>query len=405
MVDQQRETALPPLPARFRLSPEFRLLLASTWIAPTSWVQHQAERIEAACRDGIDWDLFLSLVARHRVLVLHDVLSRVLGSRLPELVHERLKSRKAAMCRLALRQAAELARLRSELGANGIEFIPMKGFMLSIQLYGDPGMRSTRDLDLLLKPEQMEEADRVLRRDGYERKFPDFEPTPKQKDWIHRNQVHFVYHHKQRQQLVELHWRLLQWRTEHVGEIWNRCQSANFLGTTFLNMTDEVLLLYLCDHGAKHAWSRIKWLNDVASILAQDRDISWENILALAEVLDLSLVLAQAGILVHWLYGLPLPPPLKELVMKEPRSAGLAIHAVDAMHLSEKGQFTHMASIRSVVYSTRLRKKRINTVSLRTSLLSTDEFEDLPLPDSLFRLYFPLRPLLWFYHYYIKRKP
>jgi hypothetical protein len=146
-------------------------------------------------------------------------LSRVLGSRLPGAVCERLKSRKTATCRLALRQAAELARLRSELGAHGIEFIPMKGVMLSIQLYGDPGMRSTRDLDLLVKPESLDKADGVLRRDGYKRKFPDFEPTPKQKDWMHRHQVHCVYYHEQRQQLVELHWRLAQWRTEHVGKI------------------------------------------------------------------------------------------------------------------------------------------------------------------------------------------
>ena len=34
MPDQRQRTALPPLQARLRLIPEFRLLQASTWIAP-----------------------------------------------------------------------------------------------------------------------------------------------------------------------------------------------------------------------------------------------------------------------------------------------------------------------------------------------------------------------------------
>ena len=34
MADRELEDSLPPLPAHFRLTPEFRLLLASTWIAP-----------------------------------------------------------------------------------------------------------------------------------------------------------------------------------------------------------------------------------------------------------------------------------------------------------------------------------------------------------------------------------
>jgi hypothetical protein len=82
----------------------------------------------------------------------------------------------------------------------------------------------------------------------------------------------------------------------------------------------------------------------------------------------------------------------------------VAAQAIDAMALSEKGQFTHIANRRNVLYSTRLRKRLLLRMSVKSCLISTDEFKDLPLPDRLFWLYFPLRPLLWFYHYYIKRK-
>jgi hypothetical protein len=434
MPDQKLRTALPPFPARFRLTPEFRLLLASTWIIPegqpqqkvgrvipnpppksdreigalgitrpTPHAQAQAERIAAACREGVDWDVFLSLVGRHRVLAPHDTLRRLLGAQLPDRVYEQLKTQKADACKLALRHTAELVRLNKAFRAQGIEMLPMKGMMLSLQLYGDPAMRSSRDLDLLVRPEKFDDADQILRDEGYRRTYPDFELTPKRKQWVLQHGCHFAYYRDDRRQLIELHWRLLQWRPEHVAELWNHCQPVSWMGTSFLNLKDDALLLFMCDHGAKHRWSRIKWLNDVASLLAQERSFSWENILALADRFDLSLSLAQTGMLVHWLYGLPLPEPLAGLVANKKLSPSLAARAVDAMLLSEKEQFALPVRLKSGVFPARIRERLSRRVSLSSCLLSTDEFKECPLPDSLFWLYFPLRPLLWFYHHYIKR--
>ena len=404
MPEQKPDIALPPLPARLRLIPEFRLLLASTWVVPATQVQAQAERIAAACQGGIDWDVFLSLVDRHRVLVLHDALRRVLGDRLPDRVYEQLKSRKAEACKLALRHAAELLRLNKAFRAQGIEMLPLKGMMLSLQLFGDPAMRSARDLDLLVRPEKLDEADRILRDAGYRLAVPDCELTPKRRKWVRQHSHHFGYYHDDRRQLIELHWRLLLWKTEHVAELWNHCEATSWMGTSFLNLKDDALLLLLCDHGAKHQWSRTKWLSDVAGLLAQERRFSWENILALADRFDLALALAQAGMLMRWLYEIPLPQPWLGLVANEKRSVPLAAHAVDAMLLSEKEQFALPARLKNAVYPVRIRKRLRGHVSLSSCLLSTDEFKECPLPDRLFWLYFPLRPLLWFYHHYIKSK-
>jgi hypothetical protein len=40
------------------------------------------------------------------------------------------------------------------------------------------------------------------------------------------------------------------------------------MGTSFLNLKDDVLLLFLCDRGAMHRWSRLKWLSDGDALLA-----------------------------------------------------------------------------------------------------------------------------------------
>ena len=100
---------------------------------------------------------------------------------------------------------------------------------------------------------------------------------------------------------------------------------------------------------------------------------------------------------------MPLGLPFAGLVAKEKRSVSLAAQAVDAVLLSEKGQFALPVRLKNAVYPIRIRERLPGHVSLRNCLLSTDEFKVCLLPDSLFWLYFPLRPLLWFYHHYIKR--
>ncbi len=401
MPDLGSRDMLPPLPARFRLSPEFRLLLASAWIAPPACRGAQAERIEAAHRDGVDWGAFFALIDRHRVVVPLETLREALGARLPDRVSEQLAARKAEACRVALRQLAELARLSRVFAGRGIDLLPLKGVMLSWQLFGDPAMRSTRDLDLLVRSQCLDAAGEVLREEGYRCLFPDFDLTPRRRQWVLRHSSHFVYRSDDRGQLIELHWRLPQWQADHVAELWDHRRMVTLAGTSLPGLNDEALLLFLCDHGAKHEWCRAKWLVDVAALFAQERRLSWEQVLVLADRCNLTRPLAQAGLLMHWLFTLPIPHPLRNLIVREDCSPS-AMRAVHALLQSDQESLALPGRLRSAVNMVRRRPGSPRFDSLRSCMISTDEFKECPLPDWLFWLYFPLRPLLWFYHYYIK---
>jgi hypothetical protein len=63
-----------------------------------------------------------------------------------------------------------------------------------------------------------------------------------------------------------------------------------------------------------HKWFRIKWLNDIAMLLSRDRSEGWDNLLAMAEQLDLRRTPAQTALLVHWLYEITLPVPVQRLI-------------------------------------------------------------------------------------------
>ena len=54
------------------------------------------------------------------------------------------------------------------LQAAGIPFIPLKGFLLSHRIYGDPTYRITGDIDLLVSQDQAHQAIQVLLQKGFE---------------------------------------------------------------------------------------------------------------------------------------------------------------------------------------------------------------------------------------------
>jgi hypothetical protein len=59
---------------------------------------------------------------------------------------------------LALRVASGLGKLGAAFDAAGLEWLALRGPALSQQIYGDPGLRTFRDLDLLVRGDRLEEA-------------------------------------------------------------------------------------------------------------------------------------------------------------------------------------------------------------------------------------------------------
>jgi hypothetical protein len=392
---------LPVLPSSRSLSAEFQLLAASSWDAPQPLVEFQAGRIAAAYTQGVNWEQFLRLIVRHRLLVEPETLDRALGDRLPAGVREELRKQKRHACRESLGQAAELVRINEAFRRRRIDLLPIKGVLLSAQLYGDPGRRVSRDFDLLVRPEHLTMAEQVLQELGYQLTQPDCPLTPRRRRWLVGQMHHFGYTDSA-QHLVELHWRVLLWKPEEMAWLWQESRPARLLGSEFRVLSDVALLLLLCDHGAKHSWSRLKWLNDLMGFVAQRPPVDWPPMVARARQFDLARSVAQAGLLLNWVHGWQLPEPWADLVRLERTAVPLAQDALEAMYLEEGAQFRLPVRLQRTVHPLRIRR-RLGTVQwAQACLISTDSFRELPLPDWLFWLYFPLRPALWCYHHYVR---
>jgi Uncharacterised nucleotidyltransferase len=162
--------------------------------------QRIGDRIVALARRA-DLDLLAALMARQ-------LLFPLLGTRLveaaPEQVTPTLKRRLDRALDLARRRGAQVEllalQLQADLDRAGILALPLKGTSLARNLYGDPGLRITQDIDILVGADDLDRAAGVLGHRGYRRSDGAYDNP---------GRLHLGLRHE-RSELppVEVHWRI-----------------------------------------------------------------------------------------------------------------------------------------------------------------------------------------------------
>jgi len=140
-------------------TPAFRLAMATSWLAPEPWQRNQEEDIGQAIDSGPDWGEYLSLVNRHQIqAVSWAALSRVQVIPVPDTVKQELESRTRSCRILGVQRSLVLAEVLGEFNRAGIPAMPLKGPVLSFELYGDVGLRASDDVDVQVPAEDLRRA-------------------------------------------------------------------------------------------------------------------------------------------------------------------------------------------------------------------------------------------------------
>lgn len=249
------------------LSNEFRLALACC-----RWPRSQGRdaAVAGAVAAGIDWARFLRIVRRQRVEgFARDALVHAEVA-VPADVSDALASTAGAIAMRSLAFAAEAVRLGALFDAAGIAFLFVKGVTLAKLAYGEIGLKQAFDIDMAVPPELVGESCALLAGAGYVRSLPGPEISEEHfRAWM-RLSKDSEWRHDGKGAVVELHARLTNNKLLLPGlgarsaRQWVEIAPGKRLPTL---QTDE-LFAYLCVHGAAHAWSRIKWLVDVAALLS-----------------------------------------------------------------------------------------------------------------------------------------
>jgi hypothetical protein len=222
------------------------------------------------------------------------------------------------------------------------------------------------------------------------RLYPARDLSPKQARAFARLKHEFSYQHVESGIKVELMWRLSD--RDLTRELLGRPHRTDvWSDREILRLSLESEALYLLLHGSRHRWFRLFWLVDIAQLLA-GRRVDWESVRQIAERHRLFPEVAHGAVLAADLLGAPLAPQLDGVL--DPRARRLVDRAARRVAGPEwvdgPGPYGMMIELASELRWARGWADR--RAILGRFLLPAKLLDAVDLPDSLFPLYYLIRP-------------
>lgn len=379
------------------LCPEALLLLHC---ARTSLDDESKDRLEHLCRTvKIDWDLFLRSAETHGLTPLAYWHLKSLCHR--GVSFERLQELAELFMSNAgrsLAHADELVKILELFKDHGIEAIPFKGPALAQHCYGDVTLRPTGDLDILVAKESVKSAMQLLREDGYRPcLWRDKVLSDRVFDSARFMDLCFEYTFSKRRAgiFVDLHWQIMSEAYVKLSapELTQHTVQRKFFAKTVTVFDDELSLMLLCAHACNHGFYRINWIVDVAQTI--DRlQIDWPRYLEWTRTTGTHRMVLLGAYLTQFLPNKNAIPALQEQIDADPevRRWGDEIIA-RFLHDPTVSQWKELKGwVFRLSMKERLREK-LNLLTGFTFRPTIDEYINLPLSNSLFRLYCVIRPL------------
>ena len=342
----------------------------------------------------LDWNSFIELAIHHRIYpLLYSKLKNISTELIPNEVVQIISNKCKQNTFHMLFLSGEMEQINKLCNENRIPLLFLKGPVLAKELYGDLSLRTSSDLDVMIPIHKLGKMEELLQNSGY---VKDEYIETVLSDWKWRHH-HFTYIHPEKEVKVEVHWRLNPGpgKEPNFSELWERKSISILTKNELYFLGKEDLFLFLVSHGARHGWSRLRWLFDIDQIVK--KDLNWIELHALLKKNHYLHLGGQALLLSSQLLNTEINEEMKFLTKgnRPKKLASEAIFYLERMvnlhtdpvpeEISEyhkRHLFTLMSNHQKIFY----------TISLLYPF-PTDA-KTLPLPKKLHFLYFPLRPVL-----------
>jgi hypothetical protein len=354
---------------------ELCLLLARAQLSPEA-----RERVLRLLAFQVRWELLFERARRYEVFPLLYAGLRALGfPGVPDPVRSEwttIFSFNAIRTELLTQEVARILRL---LGDAGIPVVPLKGVALGESLYGDPALRGLADIDVLVPATHAAEAFRLLQSAGYESEFI----QPRLLDLALRYGKHCILTRQDsmRTYPLELHYGLLwggQLERELLAEVWSDAERKSYQGVPAFALSAEWEFLYLAVHAAQHGWLSLKWYADLDRLLCRGM-IDWKKVNEKAKRLGWQAAVQSSLAACASLFDTPV-----ELAFASAPPSQLRVSRPSELQVPSE----NLLLLR--LHKTPARKLRY--LAIRLLVPTPAECRLLPLPSSLFFLYYALRP-------------
>jgi hypothetical protein len=371
---------------------EMELLLCC---ARTRTNPEMSQRIREAARKEIDWFQFIRLAFRHDTLsLIYWNLHRICPDIVPGGVLEPLRARHEAEALDGRLLAKELVDILGFLDSHGIQAVPFKGPALAVRLYGDLSLRGFGDLDIMICERDVVRARRLLIDRGY---APASVDTGELKQLLLERHELLLYRADGKVR-VDLHWRFTNRAACLAGDperFLKNLETISVAGKEVRSLRLETYLLILSMHAAKHRWVQLKFICDIAEILAVP-DLDWRGVLEEADDLGLRRALGTGLLLAQGLLGISLPRKLAQNLKFD--RAARALTAQACTHLfAEPGERWGLQGGIACQLEIRERLQDRTRIFLRYFLHKLKPSEPdrwfLPMPRYLSLAYYVVRPV------------
>ncbi|MBN2364464.1 nucleotidyltransferase family protein [candidate division WOR-3 bacterium] len=226
------------------------------------------------------WKTIVGLSAVHGVSgYLSELLKETGEGEISREIFRELTAAYAPLWRDSVAFSSVLGELQRVFKNEGIRFILLKGLHVAESVYGSLKKRPMQDIDLLVRKNDTEKADRLLRAMA--------KPEKWNKTWIEKYHYHLGYdmtsflENSKTRLKIELHWDILPKEnpfTISLNDIWKNAVKEKIAGVEIEVMSLEYLLLFLCVHlSFQHGFClKIIHLLDIAEIVCLEK-IDWEK--------------------------------------------------------------------------------------------------------------------------------
>ena len=350
----------------------------------------------------INWDLFVQLVLKHR-LVSHILKhSNFLAENIPIPAYEKLIEIRLEHSKRALNYAIHAIRIYQKFTENNISHCFFKGPLLSLELYGDIGYRNFGDIDILVEKKDIETAKSTIEDLDFKCIYPKLDLSEKQKQINYCISHHYQFTHPVQAIHVELHWSITNPKsffgleTEEIISSSSKLKVSNY-ELPYISTIEN--LVYQAAHGSIHQWYRLFWLKDFSELLLKYSNDEIKNAWVLSKELKLEKCFWQACILSHLIYKIDLPDFINFRINKN-----LIKIPLNSIHINDLSQQGLKGKIKFVFYRLQMKpdfKYYFELIyRLRTHL---SDWELLKLPKHLFFLYYLLRPFLLVFKFLFRK--
>ena len=293
-----------------------------------------------------------------------------------------------------LRMTGQLVRILELFEQHGIEALPVKGPVLAQDLYGDPTVRMSCDLDILVRPRDAVAARRLLLANGFEDEGSHNERL------LSRGARQGEVHLRRRDGvlMVDLHWRLAVGHSAReitADHLLAAARAIRLLGREVRAPMEADQLLLTALHGSRHEWRPLELRLAVAVQVARLPEAAWPALLGAARELGcLRRVLVGVA---HACLPFPvaLPAEVRRGLARDPVAPGYARYLREVAGGAgdgRPGSRDHLATLWWRVRSEDRGRDALDHLVMRGLLPGLEDWDAVRLPARLEWLYWPLRP-------------